>query len=230
MSFRERLIATLRSIRPVLEVQGVLVIGSEVPNLLERGAAATMVVSQDVDVGVPVAAHAAVKARLREVKDLHPSGDEPSVWLPSDASRIEVNFVGYDPALDVRRSYVGGDAKLPLLVFGPLSLLRKGRTIDADGVAVPVPRTAGLMLEKLVTDRTGEKGERDLAVVLGLLLAAGEDDLVELVEQYRTLPQDVQPSVVSSLTVLSLMPPVRDMPDPTRHRERVARLLERLGA
>ncbi|HSD26691.1 MAG TPA: hypothetical protein VLL75_05260 [Vicinamibacteria bacterium] len=60
MTFRERLIATIRAARPVLESPGVLVVGSEVPNLLEAGAAATLVVSQDLDVGVPVAEHAAV--------------------------------------------------------------------------------------------------------------------------------------------------------------------------
>jgi len=41
VTFRDRLIATIRAARPVLESPGVLVIGSEVPNLLDRGAAAT---------------------------------------------------------------------------------------------------------------------------------------------------------------------------------------------
>jgi hypothetical protein len=34
----------LRLIRPVLEAPGILVVGSEVPNLLEPGAASTLVV------------------------------------------------------------------------------------------------------------------------------------------------------------------------------------------
>lgn len=214
----------------MLEVEGVLVIGSEVPNLLETGAASTLVVSQDVDVGVAVGSHAAVKTRLREVKDLHPSDEERSVWIPEDEGRIEVNFVGYDPDLDVSKTYVLEDPELPLLVFGPLSLLRAGGVVDADGLAVPVPRAAGLMLEKLVTDRTGRKGDRDLLVVLGMLLVARDADLAELVDLHRTLPADMKDAVVSNLTVLSLMAGVPQMPDPARHREIVARLLERLGS
>ena len=61
VSFRDRLVATLRAARALFEVEGVLVAGSEVPNLLEHGAAATLVVSQGVDIAVPVYAHAAVK-------------------------------------------------------------------------------------------------------------------------------------------------------------------------
>ena len=82
MTFRERLAATIRAARPVLEEPGVLVVGSEVPNLLEPGAAATLVVSKDLDVGVPVDRHAAVKRRLDELVGLRPSKEEPSVWLP----------------------------------------------------------------------------------------------------------------------------------------------------
>ena len=52
VTFRDRLIGTLRLLRPVLEEPGVLVVGSEVPNLLEPEAASTLVVSQDVDVVV----------------------------------------------------------------------------------------------------------------------------------------------------------------------------------
>jgi hypothetical protein len=40
VTFRDRLIATIRAARPVLESPGALVVGSQVPNLLE-GAAAT---------------------------------------------------------------------------------------------------------------------------------------------------------------------------------------------
>jgi hypothetical protein len=61
MAFRSRLLATLRAIRPVLEVEGVMVVGSELPNLLEPGAASTLVVSQDVDVAIPLTAHEATK-------------------------------------------------------------------------------------------------------------------------------------------------------------------------
>ena len=67
--FRDRLIATIRAARPVLESPGALVVGSEVPNLLEAGAAATLVVSQDLDVGVPVDRHASLKQRLGDLRE-----------------------------------------------------------------------------------------------------------------------------------------------------------------
>ncbi len=81
MTFRERLLATLRAVEPILDVQGVLVAGSEVPNLLEVDAAATLVVSQDVDLAIPVGVHDEVKARLDQITRLVPSPDEPSVWV-----------------------------------------------------------------------------------------------------------------------------------------------------
>jgi len=76
MTFRDRLLATIGASRAVLEEPGVLVVGSEVPNLLEAGAAATLVVSQDLDIGVPVDCHGAVKRHLlaREVP-MRLSGD-----------------------------------------------------------------------------------------------------------------------------------------------------------
>ncbi len=127
VSFRDRLIATLRAVEPILEVPGVLVAGSEVPNLLEVGAASTLVVSQDVDLAIPVSAHADVRARLDRITELAPSRDEPSVWVPvpGRADLIEVNFIGVDPAiLDPIDTYERPDDRLPLMVFGPLSLLR----------------------------------------------------------------------------------------------------------
>ena len=69
----DRLIATIRAARPVLESPGVLLIGSEVPNPLEQDSAATLVVSQDLDVGVPVDRHAALKPRLGELRLHEPS-------------------------------------------------------------------------------------------------------------------------------------------------------------
>jgi hypothetical protein len=229
VDFRARLLATLHAIAPVLEEKGVLVIGSEIPNLLEHGAASTLVVSQDVDIGVSVASHAAVKKRLSEIRGLRPSAEEPSVWVPEISPLIEVNFVGMDPSItDAGETYVLEDAELPLLVFGTLSFLRPGAPIEVEGLKVPVPRTAGLLLEKLVTDRSGEKGDRDLLVVLGLLLVAGESDLAELEETYWTLPKDLRHTVRSNLTILSLLEPVAGMPDPTPHRARIADLFRRL--
>jgi hypothetical protein len=73
VAFRDRLFATIRAARPVLEVPGVLVVGSEVPNLFEPDAASTLVVSQDLDVGVPVSHHAAVKEQLDALREFDAS-------------------------------------------------------------------------------------------------------------------------------------------------------------
>jgi hypothetical protein len=229
MDFRSRLLATLRPLAPLFEEAGVMVVGSEVPNLLEPGAAATLVVSQDVDIGVPVDRHAAVKARLKLLAGMRPSAEEPSVWVPDSPELLEVNFLGLDPATrGPGETYVLNDPELPLMVFGLLSLLRPGPRVDAGGLTIPLPRTAGLLLEKLATERSGVKGDRDLLVALGLLLVAGPDDLAELDAQFRSLAPELRYTVRSNLATLSLLGPRESMPDPRPHRERVAALLDRL--
>jgi hypothetical protein len=230
VAFRDRLLATIRAARPVLELPGVLVVGSEVPNLLEAGAAATLIVSQDLDIGVPVARHAAVRSRLDELRELQPSADEPSVWTPTKPGMLEVNFVGIDPAQDPAEAYVLEDERLPLLVFGALSLVSAGDELEIEGTRIRVPRPSGLLLEKLVTDRTGEKGERDLLVALGLLMTTGPADLDELEAAYRRLRPELRHAVRSNLTILSLLAPRDGMPDPRARRAEVATLLRRLEA
>jgi hypothetical protein len=230
VTFRDRLIATIRAARPVLELPGVLVVGSEVPNLLEAGAAATLVVSQDLDVGVPVREHAALKDRLSDLREFEPSADEPSVWMPRTAGLLELNFLGIDPAQDPAEAYVLDDDLLPLLVFGALSLVSRGAEMEIGGTRVAVPRPAGLLLEKLVTDRTGEKGERDLLVALGVLATSTPDDLDELERLYRGLRPELRHAVRSNLTILSLLSPRSGMPDPLPRRAEVSALLERLTA
>lgn len=230
VSFRDRLIATLRGVRALFEVDGVLIAGSEVPNLLETGAASTLVVSQDVDIAIPVQKHAEVKERLSRLEGLSPSPDEPSVWLPSQPELIEVNFIGYDPTeLDPTAVRILEDATLPLMVFGPLSFLRRGRDVDlGDGLVVPVPRNAGLLLEKLVTERSGMKGDRDLLVALGLIMVAEPADIDELVTMFRSLSPELKYAVRTNLTILSLLEPIDGMPDPTSGRARVAEVFGRL--
>lgn len=231
MRFRDRLIATLRAVEPVLDVPGVLVAGSEVPNLLEVDAASTLVVSQDVDLAIPVSIHAEVKARLDRITRLSPSTAEPSVWVPRPGAGdlIEVNFIGLDPAIvDPIDTYERPDDRLPLMVFGPLSLLVPGPVVTIDGLRLQLPRPAGLALEKLVTDRTGEKGDRDLLVVAGLLAAMTGDDLQELEATYARLPAEMRHQVRSNLSILSLLDAHPGMPDPRPHRAAVAALLARL--
>lgn len=228
VAFRDRLVATIRAARPVLESPGVLVVGSEVPNLLEKGAAATLVVSQDLDVGVPVSQHAALRERLGELQAFEPSVDEPSVWTPRSPDLLELNFVGIDPAQDPAEAYVFEDDRLPLLVFGALSLVSRGAELEIGGTRLALPRPAGLLLEKLVTDRTGEKGERDLLVALGVLATSNSPDLDELEDLYRRLRPELRHAVRSNLTILSLLAPRHGMPDPQARRAEVAALLRRL--
>jgi hypothetical protein len=230
VTFRDRLIATIREARPVLELPDILVVGSEVPNLLEPDAAATLVVSLDLDIGVPVERHASVKAALDKLAAFHPSPEEPSVWVPRRPELLEINFLGIDRARTPLDVYVREDDRLPLLVFGALSLVQPGRAIDVAGTRVQLPEPAGLLLEKLVTDRTGEKGDRDLLVALGLLTLATEDDLSAFDRQYRSLALDLRHVVRGNLTVLSLLSARDGMPDPAAHRERVADVLARLEA
>lgn len=228
MQFRQRLFATIAGVRSILEVPGVLVVGSEVPNLLQPDAASTLVVSQDLDIGVPVSCHDAVKRLLGDLRDFQPSTDEPSVWVPRSADLLEVNFVGIDPTQDPAEAYVLADPELPLLVFGALSLLTPGAQLEIGGTRLRVPRPGGLLLEKLVTDRTGDKGERDLLVVAGLMLVMSVADLDEVVMAYRLLPPDLRHVVRSNLTLLSLLDARQGMPDPRAQRAGVQALLGRL--
>jgi len=229
LDFRTRLLRTLRAVEPVLGVQGVLIAGSEVPNLLQPDAESTLVVSQDVDIAVPVQRHAAVKARLTELRGLLRAEAEPSVWLPQSPDLIEVNFIGMDTGNErPGETYVLEDSELPLLVFAHLSLLRPGKALNVEGLEIPVPRPSGLLLEKLLTDRSAEKGDRDLLVALGVLLVSEPRDLEELETQYRGLSAELRYAVRSGLSMLSLLEPRVQMPDPTPHRALVAGLMARL--
>ena len=229
MTFRDRLLGTLLQLRPVLEEPGVLIVGSEVPNLLQPNAASTLVVSQDVDLAVPVDRVESIKQRLRQVRGFVPSAEEPSVYVPTAPSLIEVNFLGLDPRIrDASETYVLEDAELPLMVFGLLGLLRPGPFVEMEGLRLPMPRPAGLMAEKLLTDRTGEKGARDLLVVAGMLVTATPADLDELVALAQEVSAESRYAICSGLTVLSLMEARPGMPDPTSVRSQVTRLLSRI--
>lgn len=229
MTFRDRLLATLERLRPVLEEPGVLIVGSEVPNLLQPQAASTLVVSQDVDVAIPVARIDVVKLRLRQVRDLVPSEEEPSVYVPTSPALIEANFLGLDDRIrDASETYVFDDPELPLMVFGPLGLIRPGPVVHVGDLRIPLPGIAGLMAEKLLTDRTGEKGARDLLVVAGLLAMSAPPDAEAFVRLVRSLPPESRHAIRSALTVVSLMTAQAGMPDPVSMRGRVTELLERL--
>jgi hypothetical protein len=229
MSFRQRLVGTLRAIRPVLAVPGVVVAGSEIPNLLERGALASLVVSEDVDIALPVERADEVANIVPTLSAFRPSVEEGSVLVPVDPDLLEVNFIGLDVRLeDPEESYVL-EGRLPLLVFGALSMLLPSRTVRVEDIDVPLPSTAGLLVEKLMTERTGRKGDRDLLVALGLLIVATDQDLASFVTRYASLHPSLKRALISNLTVLSLMDPVDGMPDPRPHRATIARLLSRLG-
>lgn len=91
-------------------------------------------------------------------------------------------------------------------------------------------RAARPVLEKLVTDRTGERGDRDLLVALGLLMTAAPAALEECVGAYCRLRPDLRHAVRSNLTLLPLIDARAGMPDPRPHRAAVATLLRRLEA
>lgn len=229
MTFRERLLSSLQAVQSVLDVPDVLIGGSQVPNLLEPAAASTLVVSQDVDIVVPVGRHQQVKAVLSDIKGYSPSSAEGSVWLPDSSDRLEINFIGSDSALrETADTYVLADERLPLLVFGLLSHLRPGPRLDVEGLRLPLPRPAGLLIEKLLTDRSGLKGERDLLVALGLLLVARPDDLDELAASFAALAPDQQRAILSSVGLLSLLKPLPEMPDPTTSRDKVNQVVQLL--
>ena len=221
--------ATLRRLQPVLDEPGVLVVGSEVPNLMQPGAASTLVVSQDVDLAIPVDLVGAVKRRLEQVRDLVPSADEPSVYVPAAPGLIEANFLGLDTRLrDADETYVLEDPELPLMVFGPLGLLRPGPVLELEGLRLPLPRPCDLIVEKLLTDRTDEKGARDLLVVAGMLVTTAPGDLEELVRVAAGLTAESRHALCSALSVLSLMEARAGMPDPAGVRENVTELLVKI--
>lgn len=230
MTFREKLIGTLRRLQVVLDEPGVLVVGSEVPNLLQPDAASTLVVSQDVDLAVPVDRVKSVKMRLGTVEGLIPSADEPSVYVPTVPGLIEANFLGLDSRLrDASETYVLEDPDLPLMVFGPLGLLRPGPVVEVEGLRLPLPKASGLIAEKLLTDRTDEKGARDLLVVAGMLVGVTPADLDELVQVASGLSAESRHTICSALSVLSLMEGRSGMPNPALVRETVRHLLSRIG-
>jgi hypothetical protein len=229
VSFRERLLATLRALEPVLSVPGVLVVGSEVPNLMEPGGASTLVVSQDVDIAIPLSRHAEAKDRLRSVRGLAASTEEPSVWIPVSGAMLEANFLGMEPGEPKPgEAFVHEDSELPLLVFGNLGYLEPDVPRTIDEVRIPLPRAHGLALEKLLTDRSGEKYERDLLVVLGLVLTWTPANELELVAGLTRLPREHRWAARANLAALSLLADRPGMPRPTLHRERLHALVMRL--
>ncbi len=82
-----------------------------------------------------------------------------------------------------------------------------------------------LVVEKLLTDRTGEKGVRDLLVVAGLLSCADADEVAEVAVIADGLSLESRHAISANLTLLSLMETRPGMPDPAPVREQVARLL-----
>lgn len=173
-----------------------------------------------------------VKVRLSRITRLSPSADDPSVWVPRpEASElIEVKFIGLDPEiLEPGDTYEKHDDRLPLMVFGPLSLLAAGPIVEIGGLRIPLPQPAGLALEKLISDRPGEKGDRDLLVVAGLFAQMKPAELEHLVRSYQMLSPELRHQVRSSLSILSLLGAQPGMPDPRPQRSLVDALLARMA-
>ena len=93
-----------------------------------------------------------------------------------------------------------------------------------------MPLPAGLVLEKLLTDRSGEKGDRDLLVVAGLIAALSAGDIDDIVTTYRSLTAELRHQIRSNLGILLLLPARAGMPDPDAHRAQIAGIAARLEA
>ena len=70
-----------------------------------------------------------------------------------------------------------------------------GAVLDLRDLEVPLPRRAGLLLEKLLTERVAEKGARDLLVVVGLL--------VVMRVRFRRARRRVRPTGLSSVMLFA---------------------------
>jgi CheY-like chemotaxis protein len=114
-----------------------------------------------------------------------------------------------------------------ILIVEDSATMRSLIATSLEDLDVPVPRPAGLLLEKLLTERVAEKGVSDLLVVVGLLVVMHDTDLEELEEVYADLLAELRYAVRSNLTVLSLMQGVDGMPDPQPQRARIAAVLAR---
>ncbi len=158
---------------------------------------------------------------------MRPSPEEPRVSVPTRPDLIGLKFIGMDTTQRPGKTCVFEDSDLPLLVFGRLSLLRPGKPVTAEGLTIPVPRPAGLPLERLITDRSGVKGDRDLLVALALLLCEPAD-IDELEASHKRWPPELRHVARSSLAALALLRPMASMPDPTPHRALAAGLVARL--
>lgn len=220
---------TLKAITSIIEIPDILIGGSEVPNLIQPAAACSLVVSGDVDIVVPVPLHETVKERIPALTLFRQSIEEPSVLEPVDENLLEVNFIGLDRREEYSgETYILEDRDFPMIVFSRLSLLEPGEPVIVDDLSLPVPQPAGLLAEKLLTDRSGVKGDRDLLVALALLLVCKPEDLRGFERTYQSLSQEDRYTIRSGLSTLSLLQSIPDMPDPTPHRALIAGLLRRL--
>ena len=60
------------------------------------------------------------------------------------------------------------------------------------------------------------------------MLVSRHDDGDEVAERFAYLSDEQKKTVIGSLTILSLMGSIPDMPDPARAREEIASLIDRL--
>ncbi len=227
MEFAERLLMTIKDISDLF-IDGVIVIGSEAPNLFSFYEKSPVIVSKDIDLGVDVKAHNGLKEKITGLQTFKISEDEPSVLTPL-GPQLEVNIVGIDRRLtDISESYVLEDSRLPMMVLGNLSLIEPGQVINIAGINVPMPKKAGLLLEKLLTERSGIKGERDLLVALALLLIINEQEKTEFLMSYGKLDPELRQQILTNLTLLSALPPHHAMPDPRPCRQMIFEFIQRI--
>ncbi len=227
MGTESALLETVKAARSLIEIPDVLVVGSQVPNLMQPTGSDLLVVSRDLDLAVTRQAIPDVKACLPTLTHFAPSSSEPAVLLPKSGNLLEVNLLGLDR--DCERSYIREDPDLPLVFFGSLSLLKTGPRLVIAGVTVQLPECASLLLEKLATERSGRKGDRDLLVAAGLLglMRQPEIDRFELLA--TCADEELRYHIVSNLAILSMLPDVEGMPSAAARRQEISDLVRRLG-
>ncbi|MBE7439598.1 MAG: hypothetical protein HS115_14165 [Spirochaetales bacterium] len=154
---------TLRDLRPVADQ--VIVIGSEVPNLSRIHSGADLFVSQDIDLAVPIENLERTDEQIPMLfEHYRQSSDEPSILLPRDDARLEINFLGVDfRSQDLDDISLHRGRHISFLAFGTLTLIKPvDLTIEKHRFRVAEHRS--LFLEKILTERSSIKGERDLYV------------------------------------------------------------------
>ncbi|MEW5692344.1 MAG: hypothetical protein AB1765_03500 [Candidatus Hydrogenedentota bacterium] len=205
ISFRTKLLNTLKILKDILP--HTIIIGSEVPNLIRINKKVDLFVSEDIDVGIPVLKFKIIKSGIKRLlKKYYVSRDEPSILCPKTNELLEINFLGIDKNLDdLDDVYIFRDGLVSFIVFGTLSLI-KGKKVSINGMKVILAEPASLLVEKLLTERSHIKGERDI-IVAGLLLEVIDikKEMKHILAMINALNKDKRYLIQDNLSTLILI-------------------------